>query len=71
MNQYTVFCRQSNNQGTTWIGSVQAYSMDDAAWMGRETCQRDWDYAYDMDQIAVIGVAEGDVKIIYWEDRDD
>lgn len=73
LQTYTVFCRESNNLGTTWIGTVEAESVSQAVSLGREKCARDWGQAFcnNYDAIAVIGVAEGEVKVVLWEDIGD
>lgn len=72
MNTYTVFCRQANNLGTTWIDRIEAENLDQAAEVAREKCAADWGYDSErLDQITVVGIAEGDVNILFWEDIDD
>lgn len=73
LKTYTVFCRESNNLGTTWIDTVEARDVEGAKSLGREKCAQEWGEAFcnNYDAIAVIGVAEGNVKIVFWEDLDD
>lgn len=66
MNKYTVFCRGSDGIGTTWISTVEAQNVANAMLQGRAECSVDWDT--DEDNVTVIGVAEGDVRILHWED---
>lgn len=66
MKTFTVFCREITGEGTIWISSVEAESVDDAKEIGREECAGDW--CYDPEDVHVLGVAEGDVNIIYWDD---
>lgn len=67
---FTVFCRDSNNLGTTWIDTVHTREddADEAASLGRAKCAQDWNRTDDPSSIIVIGVARGDVDIVYWED---
>lgn len=67
---FTVFIRQSNNQGTTYITSSDATNIEDAKTDALAQCMEDWDVE-DEDHIVVIGVAEGDVKILEWDDLED
>jgi hypothetical protein len=76
---FTVFCQQADGTGTIWISSVQAKDMMDAISVGRQECADDWGYSDDPDDedacgtlgdIHVLGVAEGTVKIMHWEDID-
>ncbi len=65
---YTVFCREASGEGTTWIGTVYANTPDEAADIGRRQCSEDWEF-HDYDNVAVIGVARGDVHIEQWDDK--
>lgn len=67
MNIYTVFCRDSNGTGTTWISTVEAETVEEAKEQGMFNCSWDWGYET-TEGISVIGVAEGNVNIIEWED---
>lgn len=64
---YTVFCRERGGLGTTWVGYVEAADHEAAVEVGRAQCAADW--VFDLDSIHVLGVAEGDVKILHWEDE--
>ena len=66
MKSYTVFCQDVTGEGTIWIDCVQATSLEHAKHVGRTECAEDW--GEDIEEIHVIGVAEGDVNILYWED---
>jgi hypothetical protein len=67
MNTYTVFCREVSNTGTTWIGAVEAESVDEAKLIGANTCAWCWGQE-NADGIRVVGIAAGDVQIIDWDD---
>lgn len=64
--KFTVFCAEANGQGTVWIDAIEADGLEDAKAVGREKCANAWDC--DIDDVDVIGVAEGDVNILFWED---
>lgn len=70
MKPYTVFCQDCNGNGTTWIGSVRAHDADHAAIVGRKECAEEWG-RQDISSVHVLGVAEGDVRIVFWEDIED
>jgi hypothetical protein len=74
---FTVFCQEADGTGTIWISSVQARDLEDAKLVGLQECADDWGYSDDPDNedacgtlsdIHVLGVAEGTVKILDWED---
>ncbi len=76
---FTVFCRESDDTGTTWISTVQAKDVEDAKRKAVLACADDWGYSDDeddddearcgdIDDIVCIGVAKGNVKILDWED---
>lgn len=69
---FTVFCRQANNQGTTWIDTVKAHHLEEAMHAGKIKCADDWGYdSWQLNDIVVVGVAEGDVRILMWDDLED
>lgn len=70
MQTYTTFCRQADNIGTTWIGSVEAPNETRAADLAVEACAADWGWQDRTEEIRVVGVASGNVEILYWEDID-
>lgn len=62
---FTGFCQQSNGKGTVWIGSFES-TRELAIETARGLCAEVW--GYDRDAIHVLGIAEGDVNILHWED---
>lgn len=64
---FTVFCRDSDGTGTTYITSVEAANATEAAAEGLRLCAEDWDQ--DSDTINVIGVCAGDVEVLEWDDE--
>lgn len=65
---FTAFCRESSGEGTIWIDRVHAVSLDDAIKAAVKKCAQDWCREGDEQSIHVLGVAEGDVTILHWED---
>jgi hypothetical protein len=66
MNTYTVFCIQSSGVGTIWISAVCAATLRGAIKEGLRQCAADWSCS--ARSIHVLGVAEGDVNILHWDD---
>jgi hypothetical protein len=64
---FTVFCRESSGEGTIYISSGIAATWQDAAVGVLAQCADAWEMS--PDEIDVIGVAEGDVTIIAWDDE--
>ncbi len=62
---FTVFCRQKDGKGTTWIRVVQAKDALHATEVALSECATDWDYP--RDEIHVCGVATGDIDLT-WND---
>lgn len=69
MTTYTVFCCSPDGKGTVWIASLEATSVDAARRKGRKRCAEDWSCS--IDDVHVLGVAAGDVNILYWSDTHD
>lgn len=77
MPTFTTFIRQTCNVGTTHICAVEADDIEEAKRLGIEQCVHDWnsdstdydDPVYTADNLTVIGVAEGDVNILEWNDN--
>ena len=69
VKSYTVFCQDITGEGTIWIECVQATSLEHAKLVGRMECAEAWGRE-DIEEIHVLGVAEGDVNILYWEDQE-
>ena len=71
---FTVFCQQTDQIGTTHIAPVEAADLESAILAGREQCLADWnggDDIFTLDDIHCLGVAEGDINILHWEDQTD
>uniref|UniRef100_A0A6M3M272 Uncharacterized protein n=1 Tax=viral metagenome TaxID=1070528 RepID=A0A6M3M272_9ZZZZ len=67
--QYTAFCQQSDGKGTIWIDTVTASGPMDAIGEARAKCANDWEY--DVEDVHCLGLATGNVEIVYWEDLND
>lgn len=74
LKPYTVFCQESDGTGTVWIQTLSARDLEHAKSAGLEQCCEDWngpsdeDPIFTPDNVSVIGVAEGNVNILFWED---
>ena len=66
MATYTAFCREIDGTGTIWISTVQAPNPHDASRVAEADCAEDWGQT--VDDVTCIGLAAGDVKIIFWND---
>lgn len=66
MKTFTVFCREASGRGTTWIGSVQARDYSSAMKKGARECANDW--GWPVADVVAVGVAEGSVSIVFWDD---
>lgn len=66
MAAFTVFCRDADGTGTTWISAIGAPDVETAKTRARNRCAEDWDC--DAEDVSVVGVAAGDVTILEWED---
>lgn len=73
MKTYTVFCRHASEWSTTFIEAVQAEDEQSAMSAGVRACLDAWNGdtnppIYEHEDIVCFGLAEGDVKILHWED---
>ncbi len=64
---FTIFCQQSDGRGTIHIASLEAADLESAIAAGITTCAEDWDEENPAN-IHCLGVAQGDVEILHWED---
>lgn len=78
LTTFTIFCQQADQLGTIHIDSVEAADLASAIQAGREQCLADWnagatgaDAPFTLEDIHCLGVAEGDVCILHWEDQSD
>lgn len=67
MRKWTVFVQQSNGAGTVHIASYEAKSVGGARKQALEETARDWGHN-DLTRLRTLGIAEGDVKIVEWND---
>lgn len=63
---FTGFCQETSGTGTIWIESVPARNLRDARKEARLRCADAW--GWPTDRVHVLGIAEGEVKILHWED---
>lgn len=63
---YTAFCQEANGKGTIWIDQVVASCAEEAATEAQAKCAADWDY--DPTDVHVLGIAQGKVDILQWDD---
>jgi hypothetical protein len=63
---YTVFVQEASGRGTTYITAVYARSVDGAKDLALAECAENWHW--DVDDLRILGVAEGSVAIVEWED---
>jgi hypothetical protein len=78
LKTFTVFCQQENQLGTIHIDSVEAADLESAILAGREQCLADWNGGttgenapFTLADIHCLGVAEGDVNILHWQDQEE
>ena len=65
MKKYTVFIREPDNTGTTFISSAEAETQEEAVAAVLEDCRDCWEWEGDLH---VLGVAAGDIQILEWDD---
>lgn len=78
LHTFTVFCQQADQLGTVHIAAVEAADLESAILAGRGQCLSDWngdsspeDAPFTLDDIHCLGVAEGDINILHWQDQTD
>jgi len=75
LTTFTIFCCQANGQGTTHIDTVESRHLRSAILAGRKQCLKDWNGgktgSFSLKDIHCLGVAEGNVRILHWEDPDE
>ena len=66
--QWTVFIRDADNTGTTYITCVEAEDVEAAKAAASALCREDWMYD-ESDQLHILGVIEGDIgEVVEWDD---
>ena len=66
MPKFTTFCQEKDAGGTTHIQSLEADSAEHAKVEGRRLCAEDW--MCEVEDVTCVGVAEGEVNILFWKD---
>lgn len=66
---FTAFCQGADGRGTIWIESFDAANIEDAKKIAVEECADAW--GSEVENIHLLGLAKGKVKIIHWEDLND
>ena len=73
---YTIFCQQTDQLGTIHIDTVESPDLESAIQAGREQCLADWNGGanepnapFTLADIHCLGVAQGDVTIVHWQDQ--
>ena len=70
MKTYTAFCTDANDyKSTTWIEDIEvddSLTLQEAAHIARQQCADAWEY--DIDDVHCLGLAEGSINILFWED---
>lgn len=66
LRTFTAFCRQSNRQGTMFIQAVDARDASEALDRAIADCSSQWKMS--PADIDCIGLAAGDIEIVYWDD---
>lgn len=65
---WTVFIRDEDNTGTTYITCVAATDLDGAKGLASEQCRDEWGYEEGA-PLHILGVIEGDIgAVIEWDD---
>lgn len=65
---YTAFFQETTGEGTIWIDTVQAATLEDAKVEARAKCLTDWGDSFAPEDIHCLGIAAGEVNILHWED---
>ena len=69
---YTAFCTDASDPGSTiWIDCVHVplpFDVAAATAIAREACAFAWSYEDRIKDIHVLGFAEGDIRIVHWQD---
>jgi hypothetical protein len=73
---FTVFCQEAGGKGTIHIDRIGAADLESAIIAGKQQCIDDWSYGttegerpWNLESVHCLGVASGDVEILYWQDQ--
>lgn len=69
MATFTAFCCDKNRKpgDTIWIEAFDATDLADAITQAQRNCADAWGYD-NVSDIHVLGIAEGNVNILHWDD---
>jgi hypothetical protein len=75
MKTHTAWCQEASGTGTIWIGKVQApagTTLDSIRLSAIRACAIDWGWDIEQeDNIHCLGIARGNVDLVYWDDIDE
>ncbi len=73
---FTVFCQEAGGSGTIHIDTVEAADLESAIIAGKQQCIDDWsagtepgENPWTMENVHCLGIAEGDISILHWQDQ--
>lgn len=67
--KYTLWVMETSRVGTCYVTSVEAVDIEAAKSAAIEECVDNWGDAYTAADVFVLGVAEGDVRLLEWNDE--
>lgn len=77
MHKVTAFCQDVSGRGTVWISTLEflhTASLDDMIRNARAECCFAWygnEDEENLERVHCLGLAEGDICILHWEDLND
>ena len=73
---FTVLCQEAGGGGTIHIASVEAADLEAAIIAGKQQCIDDWSAGstpeqsrWNQDTVHCLGIAAGNIEILYWQDQ--
>lgn len=66
-NRFTVWVMEESREGTTFVTSCDAKNIQEAAEIAIDECAASWETR--ASGLVVIGVAQGDVRLLEWNDN--
>jgi len=74
INTYTAWCQEAGGTGTIWISSFDrppGETLESLRLLAIEKCAVDWDWSDRKEDIHCLGIARGEIDLIFWEDIDE